>query len=101
MDFVNLILVPVIVPVIVAILSSSGVGAIVLYVMKKRDRTEDIARALQEQKEGIAVLTEGFSFLLDTLHEKKIINGESEHIRKDFNKYLLNCAKEKQGTESA
>lgn len=94
-------LVQMIVPVVVAFLSSSGVGAIVLYILKRRDKTEDITKALQEQKEGIAVLTEGFSFLLDTLHEKKIINGESEHIRKDFNRYLLQCVKNNQGPESA
>ena len=38
-------------------------------------------------------MTEGFVVLLDALHKKGMVNGESEHVRKSMNDYLLKNTK--------
>lgn len=82
-----------VVPIVVALVSSGSVSGLVLYFLKRHDKIEDIRKNNDRQAEGIAVLTEGFALLLEALHKRGLINGESEHIRKDLDAYLLKCAK--------
>lgn len=80
-------------PVFIALLTSGTFSSIILWWFKRNDKIADIKKTTDRQAEGIAVLTEGFLILLDALHKQKLINGESEHIRKSMNDYLLKNTK--------
>ena len=81
------------VPIVVALLSSGSVAGLITFFLKRPDKVEEIRKNNDRQAEGIAVITEGFVLLLDALHKRGLINGESEHIRADLDAYLLKCAK--------
>lgn len=80
-------------PLAVALLSSGTISSIFLWWFKRNDKIADIKKTTDRQAEGIAVLTEGFLILLEALHKQKLINGESEHCRKDLENYLLKNTK--------
>ena len=87
------------VPVIVAVLSS---GAFSAMINKRIERKNDIAklakscdaviRNCDRQAEGLSVVMESMSVLLEAMHEKGLVNGESEHVRSSINNYLMTCA---------
>ena len=78
---------------ITALITSGALSSVVMYFVKRRDRINDLEKAVSRQGEGIAVLTEGFVVLLDALHKKGMVNGESEHVRKSMSDYLLKNTK--------
>lgn len=78
---------------VTALITSGALSSVVMYFVKRRDRINDLEKAVSRQGEGIAVLTEGFVVLLDALHKKGMVNGESEHVRKSMNDYLLKNTK--------
>ena len=78
---------------ITALITSGTLSSVVMYFMQRRDRINDLEKAVSRQGEGIAVLTEGFVVLLDALHKKGMVNGESEHVRKSMSDYLLKNTK--------
>lgn len=82
-----------ILPTVTALITSGTLSSVLLYFIKRRDRLEDLEKSVARQGEGIAVLTEGFVVLLEALHRQGIVNGESEHVRKSMNDYLLKNTK--------
>ena len=89
----------VVVPVIVAVLSSGVFSAMI---NKRIERKNDIAklakscdaviRNCDRQAEGLSVVMESMAVLLEAMHEKGLVNGESEHVRSSINNYLMTCA---------
>lgn len=89
----------VVVPVVVAVLSSGAFSAII---NKRIERRKDIAklakscdaviRNCDRQAEGLSVVMESMALLLEVMHEKGLVNGESEHVRSSINNYLMTCA---------
>lgn len=88
-DFISVVLIP----LLVAFVSSSGVAGVVLYFLKRKDGFYNVKKVTDRQAEGIAVIIEGFVLLLEALHKKGVVNGESEHIRRDLEEYLLKCTR--------
>ena len=86
------------VPVIVAVLSS---GAFSAMINKRIERKNDIAKLAKScdavirncntQAEGPSVVMESMAVLLEAMHEKGLVNGESEHVRASINNYLMTC----------
>ena len=87
------------VPLVVAVLSS---GAFTAIINKHIERKNDIAklakscdaviRNCDRQAEGLSVVMESMELLLEVMHEKGLVNGESEHVRSSINNYLITCA---------
>lgn len=82
-----------ILPTVTALITSGTLSSVLLYFIKRRDRIGELEKSVARQGEGVAVLTEGFLVLLEALHKKGMVNGESEHIRKNMNDYLLKNTK--------
>lgn len=80
-------------PFLVALLTSGTISSVLMWYLKRTDKVEALNKISDRQAEGIAVLTEGFLVLLEALHRSGIINGESEHVRKDIELYLLKNTK--------
>lgn len=78
-------------PVVIALISSGTVSSILIAWMKRRDRTLRLSKNANRQADGIVVITETLLDLVDALHEKGVINGQSEHIRRRLHGYLLEC----------
>ena len=84
--FENLIL-----PLVTSLLASGGVSGVLMYYLRKKDRVAQLEKITDRQAEGIAVMTEAFLVLIEALHKRGLVNGESEHIRRDLEEYLLKC----------
>ena len=86
------------VPLVVAVLSS---GAFTAIINKHIERKNDIAklakscdaviRNCDRQAEGLSVVMESMAVLLEAMHERGLVNGESEHVRSSINNYLMTC----------
>lgn len=81
----------VIISIVVALISSGTISSVLIAWMKRRDRTIRLSKNANRQADGLVVITETLLDLVDALHEKEIINGQSEHIRKRLQDYLLEC----------
>lgn len=88
-----------VVPVLVALISS---GMLTTLINKKSRHQADVDRIAavcdkvikncDRQAEGLSVVMESMSMLLEVMHERGIVNGESEHVRQAINTYLMACA---------
>ena len=89
----------ILVPVLVALLSSGAFTAIVIKILSRKSDVSTLSKSCSNlikncdrQAEGLSVVMESLSILLEAMHEKGIINGESEHVRQSINNYLMTCA---------
>ena len=86
------------VPLVVAVLSSGAFTAIInKHIERKNDtaklakRCDAVIRNCDRQAEGLSVVMESMALLLEVMHEKGLVNGESEHVRSSINNYLMTC----------
>lgn len=79
------------IPILTSLIASGGVSGIFMYYLKKKDRVSQLEKITDRQAEGIAVMTEAFLVLIEALHKRGLVNGESEHIRQDLEDYLFKC----------
>lgn len=86
------------VPLVVAGLSSGAFTAIInKHIERKNDiaklakRCDAVIRNCDRQAEGLSVVMESMALLLEVMHEKGLVNGESEHVRSSINNYLMTC----------
>lgn len=77
--------------VIIALVSSGTISGILMAWINRRDRTLKLSKNADRQAEGLVVITETLLDLTDALHEKGVINGQSEHIRSRLQGYLVDC----------
>lgn len=77
------------IPVIVALITSSSVGGIITFYIKKNDKVSKLVKYTNRQAKGINVMIETMMLLIDCLHKKGVINGESVPIRQKLTDYLL------------
>lgn len=89
----------ILVPVLVALLSSGAFTAIVNKILSRKSDVSTLSKSCSDlikncdrQAEGLSVVMESLEILLEAMHEKGIINGESEHVRQSINNYLMTCA---------
>lgn len=67
------------------------IGGIIMYLIKRKDRVLELIEKTDRQAEGINTISTSLLMLLEALHEQGVINGQSEHIRKELNNYLIEC----------
>lgn len=89
----------VLVPVLVAVLSSGAFTAIVNKILSRKSDVSTLSKSCSElikncdrQAEGLSVVMESLAILLEVMHEKGLVNGQSEHVRQSINNYLMTCA---------
>ena len=89
----------ILVPVLVALLSSGAFTAIVNKILSRKSDVSTLSKSCSDlikncdrQAEGLSVVMESLEILLEVMHEKGIINGESEHVRQSISNYLMTCA---------
>ena len=88
----------VLVPILVAVLSSGAFTAIVNKLLSHKSDVSTLSKSCSDlikncdrQAEGLSVVMESLEILLEAMHEKGIVNGESEHVRQSINNYLMTC----------
>ena len=88
----------ILVPVLVALLSSGAFTAIVNKILSRKSDVSTLSKSCSDlikncdrQAEGLSVVMESLAILLEAMHEKGIVNGESEHVRQSINNYLMTC----------
>ena len=89
----------ILVPVLVAVLSSGAFTAIVNKILSRKSDVTTLSKSCSElikncdrQAEGLSVVMESLAILLEVMHEKGLVNGQSEHVRQSINNYLMTCA---------
>lgn len=87
--FLNVILV-----FIGSVIGSIGSSSIVLYLIKRRDKVSDLVIHNNRLAEGMVLQSECLVTIIDALHDKQIINGDGQDMKKRINEYLMrNTAK--------
>lgn len=77
--------------VLVAFIGGGGFGGILMYLIKRSDRVADLEKKNDRQADGIEALSRSMLILVDVLHDKGLINGESEKVREQLQSYLFKC----------
>lgn len=90
MDMTVLDLILVFVGGVIGSLGSSGV---LMYVIKKKDITNEIVEKNNRIGEAIDLIMESNIMLIEALREKQILNGEGKKIRDMLESYLRNNTK--------
>lgn len=76
---------------VTSLLSCGGTSAIILYRLKRKDKVERLVKVVSRQSEGIGCLVKSQIMLTEALHQKGLLDGEAERIRKQLQEYLLEC----------
>lgn len=86
---------------IIAIVTSSAFTAVVQRLMSKKDdvrelmsRCDKLMKKTDTQADALAMLAENLLTMVDALHKKGVLNGESEHVRQSIVRYLLACTED-------
>ena len=81
--------------IIVALISSGSVTTLITRYFSKHNkvnelenRLEDITKVINRQGEAVQALLHSNMELLNVLHDKGTINGESQHLRDEFAHYM-------------
>lgn len=87
--FLNVILV-----FVGSVIGSIGSSSIVLYLLRRRDKVEELVTHNNRLAEGMALQSEAVIMMLDAMHDKGIVNGNGQQMKQKINDYLMrNTAK--------
>lgn len=82
--FLNVILV-----FVGSVIGSIGSSSIVLYLLRRRDKVEELVRHNDRIAEGLALQSEAVIMMLDAMHDAKIVNGNGTAMKQKINDYLM------------
>lgn len=82
--FLNVILV-----FVGSVIGSIGSSSIVLYLLRRRDKVEELIERNNRIAEGLGLQSEAVIMMLDALHEKGITNGNGDRMKQKINDYLM------------
>lgn len=88
MDLLNILLV-----FAGTLVGSIGSSSVVLYMLKRRDKVEDLISHNNRMGEAIDLLMETQMALIDTLHENGTINGQGKILRDKILEYQSECTR--------
>lgn len=72
-----------------SVIGSIGSSSVLLYLIKRRDKIEDLVIHHNRIADGLALQSECLVTIIDALHDAKIINGNGEAMKKKINDYLM------------
>lgn len=76
-----------------SLVGSIGSSSIVLYMLKRKDRVEELTIHNNRLGEAVNLLMETNMMMIDVLHEAKLVNGNGDELKKKIENYLADCAK--------
>lgn len=82
--FLNVILV-----FVGSVIGSIGSSSIVLYMLKRRDKVEELVIHNNRLAEGMALQSEAVIMMLDAMHDANIVNGNGTAMKQKINDYLM------------
>lgn len=74
--------------VAIAILTSGTIGTLITRWFERHSRVDEIQKTLAAHSEALEMLVKSQMELLNVLHEKGVINGESQKLRETFSNYM-------------
>lgn len=72
-----------------SVIGSIGSSSIVLYLLKRRDKVEELVTHNNRLAEGMALQSEAVIMMLDAMHDKGIVNGNGQEMKQKINDYLM------------
>lgn len=72
-----------------SVIGSIGSSSIVLYLLKRRDKVEELITHNNRLAEGMALQSEAVIMMLDAMHDKGIVNGNGQAMKQKINDYLM------------
>lgn len=72
-----------------SVIGSIGSSSIVLYLLKRRDKVEELVTHNNRLAEGMALQSEAVIMMLDAMHDKGIVNGNGQQMKQKINDYLM------------
>lgn len=72
-----------------SVIGSIGSSSIVLYLLKRRDKVEELITHNNRLAEGMALQSEAVIMMLDAMHDKGIVNGNGQQMKQKINDYLM------------
>ena len=72
-----------------SVIGSIGSSSIVLYLLKRRDKVEELITHNNRLAEGMALQSEAVIMMLDAMHDAKIVNGNGQQMKQKINDYLM------------
>ena len=72
-----------------SVIGSIGSSSIVLYLLKRRDKVEELVTHNNRLAEGMALQSEAVIIMLDAMHDKGIVNGNGQQMKQKINDYLM------------
>lgn len=76
-----------------SVIGSIGSSSIVLYLIRRRDRVEELTVHNNRLGEAVNLLMETNIMMIDVLHEAKLVNGQGDKLKKKIEDYLAECTK--------
>lgn len=84
MTLINIILV-----FIGSIIGSVGSSTVLLYLLRRRDKVEELIIHNNRIAEGLALMSECQIMMLDAMHDKGIVNGNGQAMKERINSYMM------------
>lgn len=74
--------------VAIALLTSGTIGTLITRWFERHSKVDEIQQTLAAHSEALEMLVKNQMELLNVLHEKGVINGESQKLRETFSDYM-------------
>ena len=72
-----------------SVIGSIGSSSVVVYLLKRRDKIEELTIHNNRLAEGMALQSEAVIMMLDAMHDKGIVNGNGQAMKQKINDYLM------------
>lgn len=92
-DNMDSMLLNVILVFIGSLIGSIGSSSVLLYLLKRRDKIEDLAIHNNRLGEAVNLLMETNIMMIEILHDAKLINGNGDKLKSKIEDYLAECTK--------
>lgn len=76
-----------------SLIGSIGSSSVLLYLLKRKDRVEELAERNNRIGEALNLVMETQVLLIDTLREGGVLNGEGKAMKEKIEDYLATCTK--------
>ena len=72
-----------------SVIGSIGSSSVVVYLLKRRDKVEELTIHNNRLAEGMALQSEAVIMMLDAMHDANIVNGNGQAMKQKINDYLM------------
>lgn len=72
-----------------SLIGSVGSSTVLLYLLRRRDKVEELIIHNNRIAEGLALMSECQIMMLDAMHDKGIVNGNGQAMKERINSYMM------------